>query len=208
MHGSGGLRARHRQAADGARRDLDRRLRRGDGGARRRGPDDRRDHRRNARPGGAGRVRGGLPGPHHRCRHRRAARRHQRSRARHGRAEAGREPLCDLPQPGVRPGADGCRPAQAARDITLDRAGVTGSDGPSHNGMWDLSFLQLVPGHRGRRPARRARPSGRSCARPLAARSGRASSAIRKRLWERTFRRSARPGQSMYFPRRRPATCC
>ena len=29
--------------------------------------------------------------------------------------------------------------------IVLDRAGVTGEDGPSHNGMWDLSFLQLVP---------------------------------------------------------------
>ena len=30
--------------------------------------------------------------------------------------------------------------------FALDRAGVTGDDGPSHNGMWDLSFLQLVPG--------------------------------------------------------------
>jgi 1-deoxy-D-xylulose-5-phosphate synthase len=30
--------------------------------------------------------------------------------------------------------------------IVLDRAGVTGDDGPSHNGMWDLSALQLVPG--------------------------------------------------------------
>ncbi len=30
--------------------------------------------------------------------------------------------------------------------FVLDRAGVTGEDGPSHNGMWDLSFLQLVPG--------------------------------------------------------------
>jgi len=30
--------------------------------------------------------------------------------------------------------------------LVLDRAGVTGDDGPSHNGMWDLSFLQLVPG--------------------------------------------------------------
>ncbi len=28
----------------------------------------------------------------------------------------------------------------------LDRAGVTGDDGPSHNGMWDLSILQVVPG--------------------------------------------------------------
>ncbi|MUN36206.1 1-deoxy-D-xylulose-5-phosphate synthase [Actinomadura litoris] len=32
--------------------------------------------------------------------------------------------------------------------FALDRAGVTGSDGPSHNGMWDLSMLQLVPGMR------------------------------------------------------------
>ncbi|RNL85025.1 1-deoxy-D-xylulose-5-phosphate synthase [Halostreptopolyspora alba] len=30
----------------------------------------------------------------------------------------------------------------------LDRAGVTGDDGPSHNGMWDLSILQVVPGLR------------------------------------------------------------
>ena len=30
--------------------------------------------------------------------------------------------------------------------FVLDRAGVTGDDGPSHNGMWDLSMLQLVPG--------------------------------------------------------------
>ena len=32
--------------------------------------------------------------------------------------------------------------------IVLDRAGVTGDDGPSHNGMWDLSILQVVPGLR------------------------------------------------------------
>jgi 1-deoxy-D-xylulose-5-phosphate synthase len=32
--------------------------------------------------------------------------------------------------------------------FVLDRAGVTGDDGPSHNGMWDLSLLQLVPGLR------------------------------------------------------------
>ncbi|MEU4294976.1 1-deoxy-D-xylulose-5-phosphate synthase [Kribbella sp. NPDC026596] len=30
----------------------------------------------------------------------------------------------------------------------LDRAGVTGDDGPSHNGMWDMSILQVVPGLR------------------------------------------------------------
>jgi 1-deoxy-D-xylulose-5-phosphate synthase len=32
--------------------------------------------------------------------------------------------------------------------LVLDRAGVTGNDGPSHNGMWDLSLLGMVPGMR------------------------------------------------------------
>ncbi|MET9621647.1 1-deoxy-D-xylulose-5-phosphate synthase [Streptomyces sp. NPDC006464] len=32
--------------------------------------------------------------------------------------------------------------------FVLDRAGVTGTDGASHNGMWDLSLLQVVPGLR------------------------------------------------------------
>ncbi|HEY2552119.1 MAG TPA: 1-deoxy-D-xylulose-5-phosphate synthase [Streptosporangiaceae bacterium] len=32
--------------------------------------------------------------------------------------------------------------------IVLDRAGVTGPDGPSHNGMWDGSIMQVVPGMR------------------------------------------------------------
>ncbi|MFJ2211442.1 1-deoxy-D-xylulose-5-phosphate synthase [Streptomyces sp. NPDC101062] len=32
--------------------------------------------------------------------------------------------------------------------FVLDRAGVTGVDGASHNGMWDMSMLQCVPGLR------------------------------------------------------------
>ncbi|MGU3433329.1 1-deoxy-D-xylulose-5-phosphate synthase [Actinomycetes bacterium M1A6_2h] len=32
--------------------------------------------------------------------------------------------------------------------VVLDRAGVTGSDGASHNGMWDMSLLGIVPGMR------------------------------------------------------------
>ncbi|HEY8454954.1 MAG TPA: 1-deoxy-D-xylulose-5-phosphate synthase [Actinopolymorphaceae bacterium] len=35
-----------------------------------------------------------------------------------------------------------------AATFVLDRAGITGDDGPSHNGMWDLSILQVVPGLR------------------------------------------------------------
>ncbi|MBF6243158.1 MULTISPECIES: 1-deoxy-D-xylulose-5-phosphate synthase [Nocardia] len=32
--------------------------------------------------------------------------------------------------------------------LALDRAGVTGPDGPSHHGMWDLALLTCVPGMR------------------------------------------------------------
>ncbi|MET0134753.1 MAG: 1-deoxy-D-xylulose-5-phosphate synthase [Kibdelosporangium sp.] len=32
--------------------------------------------------------------------------------------------------------------------FVLDRAGVTGPDGPSHHGMWDASILPIVPGLR------------------------------------------------------------
>ena len=37
---------------------------------------------------------------------------------------------------------------RCAVTFVLDRAGVTGTDGPSHNGMWDMSVLQCVPGLR------------------------------------------------------------
>ncbi|MFC3962118.1 1-deoxy-D-xylulose-5-phosphate synthase [Nocardia jiangsuensis] len=32
--------------------------------------------------------------------------------------------------------------------LVLDRAGITGTDGASHNGMWDLSVLGIIPGIR------------------------------------------------------------
>ncbi|MFE6733654.1 1-deoxy-D-xylulose-5-phosphate synthase [Microbacterium sp. NPDC057650] len=37
---------------------------------------------------------------------------------------------------------------KAGVTFVLDRAGVTGPDGPSHHGIWDLSMLQIVPGIR------------------------------------------------------------
>ncbi|KTS61337.1 1-deoxy-D-xylulose-5-phosphate synthase [Microbacterium testaceum] len=37
---------------------------------------------------------------------------------------------------------------RAGVTFVLDRAGVTGPDGPSHHGIWDLAMLQLVPGIR------------------------------------------------------------
>lgn len=34
---------------------------------------------------------------------------------------------------------------RAGVTFVLDRAGVTGPDGPSHHGIWDLAMLQLIP---------------------------------------------------------------
>ena len=41
-----------------------------------------------------------------------------------------------------------CALHRAGVTFILDRAGVTGDDGPSHNGVWDLSILGVVPGLR------------------------------------------------------------
>lgn len=39
-----------------------------------------------------------------------------------------------------------CAMHKAGVTIALDRSGVTGDDGASHNGMWDLAMLSLMPG--------------------------------------------------------------
>lgn len=39
-----------------------------------------------------------------------------------------------------------CALHKAGVTFVLDRAGVTGDDGASHNGMWDLAMLRVVPG--------------------------------------------------------------
>ncbi len=46
---------------------------------------------------------------------------------------------------------------KAGITILLDRAGVTGSDGPSHNGMWDMTLMGIVPGLRLAAPRDQAR---------------------------------------------------
>lgn len=85
--------------------------------------------------------------------------------------------------------------------MVLDRAGITGSDGASHNGMWDLSMLGIVPGMRAAAPAT---PPG--CARNSVRRSrsttGRRRCASPKVMWARTSRRS-----SAVVPASRVSTC-
>jgi 1-deoxy-D-xylulose-5-phosphate synthase len=41
-----------------------------------------------------------------------------------------------------------CALHKAGVTFVLDRAGITGPDGASHHGVWDLSILQVVPGIR------------------------------------------------------------
>ena len=41
-----------------------------------------------------------------------------------------------------------CALHQLGVTVVLDRAGVTGEDGPSHHGMWDMSLAAIVPGLR------------------------------------------------------------
>ncbi len=97
--------------------DLDRLLLRGDGRARVRAQGHRGDHGGDALPGRPRPLRRGVPRAHLRRRHRRAARRHQRRRPGHGWDAPGGGDLRDLPQPGLRPGADGRRPAQVRGDV-------------------------------------------------------------------------------------------
>src|SRR5690606_22767496 len=41
-----------------------------------------------------------------------------------------------------------CAMHKAGVTFVLDRSGVTGPDGASHHGMWDMSLVSLVPGLR------------------------------------------------------------
>jgi 1-deoxy-D-xylulose-5-phosphate synthase len=41
-----------------------------------------------------------------------------------------------------------CALHRAGVTVVLDRAGVTGEDGASHHGMWDMSMVSMVPGLR------------------------------------------------------------
>ena len=116
-------------------------------------------------PDRPGAVRGGLPGPGVRRRHRRAARRDQRGRAGHGRPAPGGRDLRHVPQPGLRPGADGRGAAPAAGHV---RAGPGRGDRPGR-GQPQRHVGRLDPAGRpgpadrgaaGRDPARRAAGRG------------------------------------------------
>ena len=151
------------------------------------------DHRRDDAPGRAAPLPGPLPRAHLRRRHRRAARRHLGRRPRDGRPAPGRRGLRDVPQPRLRPGADGRRAAPVRRHLRarpLRRDRRRRRQPQRHVGHVD------PPGRAGpaarraarRRPAARAAQRGRRGRR----RPDRACASPRARR-PRTSRRSARP---------------
>ena len=111
-----------------------------------RGPARGGAHRRHAgsdRPAG---LPGPLPGPLLRRRHRRATRRHVGRRHGHGRPATRRRGVLDVlvrsfDQANLDVGLHGCPVV-----FVLDRAGITGDDGPSHHGILDLALALSIPG--------------------------------------------------------------
>ena len=59
-----------------------------------------------------------------------------------------------------------CALHKAGVTFVLDRAGITGPDGASHNGMWDMTITCVVPGLRLAAP-RDGQQVATRCARPL-----------------------------------------
>ena len=108
MHSPGRVRPGDRPAHRAAVGRLDQRVRRGDGRARGAArPDVVAITAAMLGPTGLAPFAAGVPGPVLRRRHRRAARADLGRRAGHGRAAPGGRGVLDVPQPGLRPAADG-----------------------------------------------------------------------------------------------------
>ena len=91
--------------------------------------------------------------------------------------------------------------------FVLDRAGVTGDDGASHNGMWDMSVLQVVPGLRLAAP-RDAGPAARAARRGRRGRRRPDRGALPQgRRRPTTSRPSAGPAAPTSWSATAPATC-
>ncbi len=67
-----------------------------------------------------------------------------------GMAKAGMRPIVDIYSTFLQRGYDQIFQEVALQDLpvtfTLDRAGLTGPDGPTHHGMFDLTYLRPLPG--------------------------------------------------------------
>ncbi len=142
--------ARHRRREAGVvHRGLHRSPHQGGRGAPRAGG----HHRRHARLDRAAPLRRALPRPLLRRRHRRAARRHRRPRAWPWAGSAPSSPSTPRSSPG--PSTRSIYDVGLHRQpvvFCLDRAGITGDDGPSHHGVLDMVAADQGAGHDDLRP--------------------------------------------------------
>ena len=189
----------------------------------------RRHHGGDGRADGSAAVPVALPGPLLRRRHRRAARRHRAPPAWRWAASVRSSPSTrrSSTEPGTR--SSTTSPCTACRSCSASTApAITGPDGPSHHGVYDMALLARVPGHAGARAverpgaaadahrrdgARRRRPGRHPLPAWPGAQRGRARGRRRHpgppRAAPRTTRRrpcASSPSASSSRPPRRPPT--
>ncbi len=152
-------------------------------------------------PGRAAQVRGPLPRAHLRRRHRRAARRDLGRRAGHRRPAPGGRGLRHLPEPGLRPGADGRRAAPVRGHLRpRPRPASPATTAPATTACGTCRSSRSCPGSGSPRPA--TRPGCASCSTRRSRSTTRRRSSGSPRARRRHRHRGDRQGRRGRRPRR------
>ena len=128
-----------------------------------------------------------------------------------GQAKAGLRPIVDIYrtflQRSLRSDLPGSGPAESAGHVLLDRAGLTGPDGPTHHGVFDIAYMRLFPNMVVMAPGDETRRGPDAAIRPAARRPDVAPLSQGQPRKGRARRRADRagPGRGLRLGRRRHA---